>query len=435
MKKSLVSSLNLITENPELKSGSLLLALSGGIDSMTLAVLLKNMGISFAAAHCNFQLRAEDSDEDEKFVKLFCNENKIKLFVQRFDTNEYKKGRNLSTQMAARDLRYRWFHQLMDENNFDFLITAHHLDDSIETFLINLSRGTGIEGLSGIKRQNGKILRPLLNYSKQEIQQFAERNQIKWREDRTNAELDYARNKIRHQIVPVLKGLHPQFKENFQKTISQLASDSVLIQNHIKEIKESIFKNFEETIRIQIDDLKKLNPAETYFHYLFDDYGFHFSKEISKLIDSKHNGQIKSKTHRLIKNRNELILTVAETDVSDFEVDINQGTIIEKPLYLKVLKSNSRDLNASESIDFEKVHFPLKLRKPERADFFQPLGLKGSKLLSKFFKDEKYSMLEKEKAWILVDATGKVVCIIGKRIDERFKITEHTQLFLNIYLC
>jgi len=435
MNQSLISVQSFIELNPILQRSNSLLALSGGVDSMVLAVLLLRSGVKFSAAHCNFQLREKDSDDDEEFVKNFCSQNKIELFVKKFDVGEFMKSGNYSTQMAARELRYSWFEQLMDKNGFNLLLTAHHLNDSVETFLINLSRGSGIAGLLGIRKQNQKIFRPLLNFSKNEIIDFAAKNNIGWREDRTNLETVYARNKIRHQIIPVLKEIQPEFLNNFSKTVDHLKNDYSLLKSHIEETKKKLFKSKEGDISICIEDLTALNHLETYLFHFFSEYGFDHPAEIEKLICSKNSGLIESKTHRLIKNRNELLLTTVKSDELPVEFELNQGSIIQKPLYLKVLKSATRDKDAAEAFDFEKINFPLHLRKPKTGDIFYPLGVGGSKKLSKFFKDEKYSKLDKERAWVLTDNRDRILYIVGKRMDERFKITEHTQIFLNIYLC
>lgn len=435
MNQSSISDQSFLETNPILKGSNSLLALSGGVDSMVLAILLIKYGIKFSAAHCNFQLREKDSDDDEEFVRNFCNQNKIELFVKKFDVEEFMKSGNYSTQMAARELRYSWFDQLMDDNGFDLLLTAHHLDDSVETFLINLSRGSGIAGLLGIQKHNQKIFRPLLNYSKKEIFDFAIENNISWRDDKTNLETVYARNKIRHLIVPVLKEVHSEFLKNFSKTVDYLKTDYLLLKSHIDETKKNLFKSKGNDISINIDDLSALNHPNAYLFHLFSEYGFDHPVEIEKLIRSKNSGQIESKTHRLIKNRNELLLTAVKTDLLPVEIELIQGSIIQKPLYLKVLKSETRDKDAAEVFDFEKINFPLHLRRPKEGDIFHPLGVNGSKKLSKFFKDEKYSRLDKERTWVLTDNRDRIIYIVGKRMDERFKITEHTQFFLNIYLC
>lgn len=435
MKHRPLSAQNLLKAHPGLAHHRLLLALSGGVDSMTLAELLRKAGVNFSAAHCNFQLRATSSDEDEKFVRNYCINHQIPFFTKKFDVEAFKQSGNYSTQMAARELRYRWFRELMAERDFDWLLTAHHLDDSFETFLINLTRGSGLKGLLGIRQETNNVLRPLLSWSKEEILNYAQQHQIRWQEDESNVETDYARNKIRHLIHPVLSQIHPEYLKNFAKTIDFLQNDKSLITNHIEKIRNKIFKKDNEDILMDIAEIQSLEPSETYLYYLFSEFGFEYPAEVAKLIRSSNNVQISSKTHRLIKNRGQLILTAVKTEDKSTEIELNRGAIIQKPLYLKVLESDNKDEAATETFDAEKVKFPIRLRKPNQTDMFRPLGMKGSKKLSKFFKDEKYSMADKERAWVLADKDDRIIYVIGKRMDERFKITEHTQLFLNIYLC
>ncbi len=411
----------------------LLVAVSGGIDSMVLGDLVLKTNLNFAVAHCNFQLRGKDSEEDEEFVKTYCDQNNIPFFTKKFEVKEFKESGNSSTQMAARELRYKWFNELICEHSFDYLLTAHHLNDSLETFFINLSRGTGIQGLTGIKNEESKILRPLLPYSKTEILNYAVENNLVWREDKSNSETDYTRNKIRHHIVPILEEIHPQFLQNFSNTLEFLNSENQIIHQHIELIKNQLFKAEDYFISISIEELLKLNPLSSYLHYLFSIYGFQNTHEIEKILHSE-NGEIQSKTHRLIKNRKILLLSEIISDEFEFEIKLNPEEILEKPLYLKLLKSEIRDLKADESLDYETIKFPLRLRKMKTGDVFFPLGMKGSKKLSKFFKDEKYSKLEKENTWLLVDDEDRIVYLIGKRMDDRFKITKHTHKYLNIFL-
>lgn len=423
------SKLNLLPDK------KLLIAVSGGIDSMVLCDLCLKSKLQFSIAHCNFQLRAEASDLDQKFIENYADQNKIELFTKRFDVEQYKSDKNISTQMAARELRYDWFEELLNEHSFDYLLTAHHLNDSLETFIINLTRGTGIGGLLGIKEVNQKILRPLLPFYKMQIRKYAIQNRLKWRVDQSNASLNYIRNKVRHQITPILEELHPSFLSNFNTSIENLNGDWQLIQNHIESIKKDLFKHTENQIQISIDALKQLNPLDNYIFHLFNNYGFRYPTEIKKLIYSDQNGEIKSKKFRLIKNRSQLILISINIESIPDEIEINVPEIIEKPLYLKVSVSNERDFGADETFDLEKLSLPLRLRKAKTGDSFYPIGMKGRKKVSKFFKDEKYSKLDKENAWILVDNEDRILCILGKRMDERFKITENTHKFLNIYLC
>ncbi|MDX9704925.1 MAG: tRNA lysidine(34) synthetase TilS [Weeksellaceae bacterium] len=414
---------------------SFLVAVSGGVDSMVLCDILLKNSISFSIAHCNFQLRGKDSEEDVKFVENFCQQNSIPFFTKKFDVPAAKQNENSSTQMIARKLRYEWFFELMKVYHFDFLLTAHHLNDSLETFFINLSRGSGIEGLSGIKSSSNSIFRPLLSFSKEEILHYAQEFKIQWREDSSNQETNYIRNKVRHKISPVLNELHPDFLQNFAKSLHYLQTDNQILHQYIAELQKKIFQKEEGIFHISISELQKLRPLETYLFHLFSDFGFKFPLEINKLIHSENNGEIQSFSHRLVKNRKELLLFSKTIEDSSIETEINPNQIIKKPLYLKVSISEFRETSASEVLDAEKISFPLRLRKKRTGDIFYPLGLNGAKKLSKFFKDEKFSKIEKENTWLLIDNENRIICILGKRIDDRFKITKDTHKFLNIFLC
>lgn len=416
-------------------SPRLLIAVSGGIDSMVLCDLLLKANKTFSVAHCNFQLREKDSDGDEEFVRDYCIRNRIEFFSKRFNVKEFKSSGNYSIQMAARELRYTWFRRLAKEHGFDYLATAHHLNDSLETFLINISRGTGIEGLKGIPLLSNGIFRPLHNSSKTEILRYAKDNNVKWREDVSNSKNDYTRNKIRHHITPALEEIHPGFLLSFADTIEILRQDTAIIHQLIQIKKEELFQENGSVIHVSIEKLKNLEPLHSYLHYLFFGYGFKHPSEIEKLMNSGKNGEIASKAYRLIKNRNELILSRIRPMSSSAEFIIEEDIILEKPLSLKVSKSDERDFSASETLDYDKIRFPLRLRKMKTGDVFFPYGMKGSKKLGKFFKDEKFSRLDKEDSWLLVDEEDRILYVVGKRIDERFKTTEHTHKFLNIYLC
>lgn len=415
--------------------GNFLLAVSGGVDSMVLCDLFLKSGLDFSVAHCNFQLRGKDSDADEEFVKQYCIRNQIKCFSKKFNVKEYKSSGNYSTQMAARDLRYAWFRELMAENRFDFLATAHHLNDSFETFIVNLSRGTGIKGLTGIQLNQNQIIRPLYNVSKEWIFEYAKTHSIQWREDVSNASDDYVRNKIRNRIVPVLKEIHPEFLQNFQQTIQFLNEEKDLIQNHIEKLREELFILRDGNYTISIEKLNQLQPLSSSLFHLFSKFGFNHPVEIIKLINATEGNEISSEAYRLIKNRGEFILSKKKAIETSAEFMVEEGKLIQKPLNLKFLKSAERDISATETLDYEQIVFPLRLRKPKTGEVFYPFGMKGSKKLSKFLKDEKLSKLEKENIWLLVDGKDRILYVTGIRIDDRFKITEHTHKFLNIYLC
>ena len=255
---------HLSTQFPFLQKAKMLIAVSGGLDSMVLLDLISKTNIEFAVAHCNFQLRGDESDEDENFVKSYCNENSIQGFFQKFDTKQFAEDEKLSIQVAARKLRYEWFYELLKKENFDFVLTAHHLDDQLETFLIHFSRGTGLEGLTGIPSQNDKIIRPLLVFSREEIENFANENNISWREDSSNSSDKYLRNKIRHQIVPILKELHPTFLENFQKTQEFLNESQALIEDEVNLKYNDVVQEDENKKVISIGKLFELQNWKTY---------------------------------------------------------------------------------------------------------------------------------------------------------------------------
>lgn len=421
--------------NLEPIQGNFLLAVSGGVDSMVLCDLFLKNNLDFSVAHCNFQLRGRESEADEEFVKQYCIQNQIKYFCKKFDVHAYKSSGNYSTQMAARELRYAWFRELMLENDFDFLVTAHHLNDALETFFINLSRGTGIKGLTGIPLHQNQVIRPLFNVSKESILEYAETRSIHWREDASNASDDYVRNKIRNRIVPVLKEIHPEFLQNFQQTIQFLNEEKDLIQNHIEKLREKLFILRDGNYTISIEKLNQLQPLSSSLFHLFSKFGFNHPAEIIKLINATEGNEISSEAYRLIKNRGEFILSKKKAIETSAEFMVEEGKLIQKPLNLKFLKSAERDISATETLDYEQIVFPLRLRKPKTGEVFYPFGMKGSKKLSKFLKDEKLSKLEKENIWLLVDGKDRILYVTGIRIDDRFKITEHTHKFLNIYLC
>ncbi|HUH35852.1 MAG TPA: tRNA lysidine(34) synthetase TilS [Moheibacter sp.] len=416
-------------------NAQLLVAVSGGIDSMVLCDLLLQSQLKFSIAHANFQLRGKDSDEDALFVEHFAKKHHLPFFSKQLAVEEFQEKNNASIQMAARTLRYAWFESLVRQHHFDYVLTAHHLNDSLETFFINLSRGTGLKGLTGIPTLHEIYLRPLLNFPKEWILTYAEENKIAWREDVSNASDDYVRNQIRHHITPVLEEIHPNFMGNFAQSLHYLKEEQQLLQNHLDFIRNQLFQNKEDHLTISIDALNQLSPLNTYLFYLFKDYGFQFPLELKKLMEAENNREIQSENYRLIKNRTHLILTQKRSEEVRSEIEIYQGQLIEKPLYLKVSISNCQDELATESLDAAQIRFPLRLRKPKHADSFFPMGMNGSKKLNKFLRDEKLSNLEKEQIWLLTDAKDDILYVLNRRIDERFKITEHTNNFLNIYLC
>lgn len=415
-----------------LKEKKLLLALSGGIDSMVLAHLLKESGCTVALAHCNFQLRGNESDGDEKFIRDFALENKFQLFVTRFDTESFASDNKLSIQVAARQLRYIWFYQLLEENKLDYILTAHHLDDNLETFLINLTRGTGLDGLTGIPVQNDKIVRPLLNFSREEIRNFASENKIEWREDSSNSSDKYLRNKLRHDIVPILKSLNPSFLDSFQDTLNNLQQAKSLADDASVLVYKQVVSEKDKQKLFAISELKRLPNYQAYLYEWLKPFGFKAWKDIYELTEAQSGKIILSENYRLLKDREHLILEpILEKDTAVYEII---GDEIKSPIHLRISTADQiikpLDFN-SIYVDKETLKFPLHIRKWQEGDYFCPAGIDGKKKVSKYFKDEKMSLPEKENTWLLI-SDHKIVWIIGKRSDQRFYATNTTQQILKI---
>ncbi|KIX22485.1 potassium ABC transporter ATPase [Flavobacterium sp. 316] len=421
---------------PHLYGKKLLLTVSGGIDSVVLVHLCKKIQLEIGVAHCNFQLRDTESDEDELFVQELCTQYNIPIFIQKFSTSDYAVQRKLSTQLAARELRYNWFNEIIENNNYDYIVTAHHLDDQIETFLINLTRGTGLEGLTGIPEQNDKIIRPLLIFSRNEIENFANKNQIDWREDSSNASDKYLRNKIRHAVVPVLKQLNPSFLTSFQETLNHLKQSVELVEDVTAIMYERIVTQLDHKIQINIEELLKLKNYKSYLYQWLKEYGFTAWDDIYNLPHTQSGKQVFSNSYILLKDRNYLLLSPKEKEELKESFFINENLKNHKvPLNLSFCNISyiSNSDNNIIFVDEDKLQFPLEIRKKKEGDSFYPSGMNGKKKLSKYFKDEKYSLLEKEEQWLLV-SNNEIVWVIGKRADQRFLANENTQNTLKIEL-
>jgi len=429
----------------------LILALSGGIDSMVLAELLLKSKVQFVAAHCNFHLRGEESNGDEQFVREFAEKNGIQCFVKHFDTEQYAAEQGISIEMAARDLRYTWFEELRQQLGYDKIAVAHHADDQAETFFINLLRGAGLRGLKGMQPQNGVIIRPLLWASREQIHQYAIENQIAWREDHTNAETVYLRNKIRNQLLPIFDELHLEARQGLHKSLEHLASENELYRELLNEKLSQIVAQDGEVQRlpfsaIQFDSVGPSTGSGTFalsFQLLFEwlrQYGFntdqcHF---IFEAMDTGIGNKYFSPTHQLVIGRNGLQLSEIKPG-EDEEIQIELGEEeITSPIHLCVSKfEKTSDFVVDKSpevaqLDFDKIRFPLTLRHWRHGDRFHPLGMKGSKLLSDFFVDQKFTEAQKRNVFLLVSADGEMLWVVGHRIDDRFKITNATK---SILLC
>ena len=433
---------------PEIGNKKLLLAISGGIDSIVLLELLSKLNLDLSLAHCNFQLRGKESEADEVFVRSKAEEYKTTLHVIRFDTKSYAAKQKDSIQMAARNLRYKWFKDLMKENKYNYLLTAHHADDNLETFFINLSRGTGIDGLCGIPEKSNEILRPLLPFSKEDICAFAMEQKLNWREDLSNKDSKYLRNKIRKELVPVLKELSPSFMEAFSSTISHLKGTKDIVEQKMDLVREQVVEQENQDaliIRFKVKSLLEYSDNTAYLYQLFYPFGFQQYEDIKSLLTAQSGKQIFSKTHRLLKHREYLLLSkIKQNEPGGISVEIQDAdclvTFDKFAMVIKTVTSEPKENTgnfdygpATGCFDKDLLTYPLFVRKWEKGDYFYPMGMVGKKKLAKFFKDEKYSLLQKENIWLLCSGED-IIWIIGKRLDDRFKISDKTKTILKATL-
>ena len=411
------------------------MACSGGVDSVVLAHLCSSYQMDFSIAHCNFKLRGEESDKDEDLVRELAKDLGKEIFVTSFNTHGYMAQHKTNLQIAARELRYNWFSQIMENHHIKTLVTAHHADDSLETFFINLSRGTGIEGLTGIPSQTNTISRPLLQFSRAEIKKYAKANAIHWREDASNENTKYLRNNIRHNIIPKLKELNPHFLENFLKTQEYLGQTQEILNHHIVQLRKQLFSKEDGIEKVNVDSLLALNPTKAYLFHFLREYGFTQWDDIYGLLSANSGKEVHSETHRLLKDRDFLLIKpMALKNTEVFNIDDGQEAVLE-PISLNFSTVNSIGETSSKIIyvDKETLKYPLTVRKCQKGDYFYPLGMSGKKKISKYFKDEKMDVFAKENQWLLC-SNGNIVWIIGKRADDRFKITDKTKEILKIIL-
>jgi len=416
------------------KNSSFLLAVSGGVDSMVLFHLFKNTSLNFSVAHCNFSLRGSDSDNDELFIQSVCEKFRTKFFVTKFDAKKIASENKISIQMAARELRYEWFYDLTDNNKFDYIVSAHHFNDSIETVLFNIARGTGISGLKGIAKKNHKLIRPLLNFTKNEIAEFAKKNKIEFREDVSNEDEKYKRNKIRKSIIPEFQIVNPGFIESMQTTIKNFQSTENIYLHFIKNEKKRCVTFSSGVLKIDISLLKKSIEPKTVLFEIIKEYGFVDVDSIFKVIDADSGKTFYSKNHLLIKNRNDICISKL---IKNRNIEISKtNNYIEDPIKLSLELVDrfmlTEDKNNSVAVlNYDKLQFPLILRNWKNGDWFIPSGMKGKKKLSDYFIDNKFSLIEKKRCFVLC-SNNDIVWIVGHRIDERYKFVDSEE---KAYIC
>jgi tRNA(Ile)-lysidine synthase len=418
------------------KKDRLLLAVSGGLDSVVLTSLTEMSGFEFAMAHVNFQLRGTESERDEAFVRQLAGKYQKSFFVKKFDSMAYAKSEKSSIQVAARKLRYEWFKTFIGNgvDQYKFLLTGHHLDDNIETMLMYFFRGTGISGLTGMPEKNGHLLRPLLKISRKQLKDFALEQNLEWVEDSSNASDDYTRNFFRNQLIPSLTDIFPDVQLNLKNNLSRLSEANILYEQAIGLHKKRLLKQAGSEIHIPILLLKKTVPLKTILFEIIKEY--HFSplqtSEIIRLMDSANGKYISSSSHRIIKNREWLIIAPAN-DAFATHIVIDNECGISYPegwIHIHTKSLEGAELfvapPGTECLDAKKIKFPLLLRKWKAGDYFYPLGMKKKKKLARFFIDQKLSRTAKEKVWVLV-MDSQIICIVGHRIDNRFRTDSSTK--------
>lgn len=422
---------------PFLKNSRLVIAISGGIDSVVLAHLCHKLNFDFALAHCNFNLRGKESDADEAFVLDLGEQLDVEVFIQNFDTEAYAEENKCSIQMAARELRYNWFADLAKQMMFDYILTAHHADDNLETFIINFTRGTGLNGLTGIPELNGNIARSLLSFSRETIEAYAKSENIAWREDSSNSSRKYLRNKLRHEVIPILKEINPQLLNSFEKTLNNLNDTTEIVKDKLEEFcQNAILEKTRYGTTFKISEFKSTNNPKAYLFEVFKDYGFAEWNDILDLLDAESGKYVKSDTHRLIKYREYIILS-EYPEIRYQPIIIDKSTVIQGfalgLMYLTFTTKISEPNKLIAYVDNDKISYPLTLRQYQTGDKFHPFGMKGKKKVSKYLKDEKLTPTEKENTWVLT-SNNEIVWVVGKRADERFKVTEKTKKILMIEL-
>ena len=415
-----------------------LLAVSGGIDSMIMLYLFEKSGFDYGIVHCNFQLRGNESDQDEEFVKKQVLIHGVPSFFKRFDTEEYAQINGISIEMAARELRYDYFEKIRIEHKYDFIATAHHSDDLIETFFLNLSRKTGIKGLTGIKDKSGKIIRPLLFASRDEIEQFASENYIEFREDSTNSDVFYQRNFLRHRILPLFSELNQSFKKNMLASIENLKDAETVYTRFFETEKQKVVEYATNSQIIDIEKLRKSEHPKILLLEILNSFNFNpaVAEDVFQSLESESGKQFYSKTHRLIKDREKLYVSeIAEQENRIYYIETDDIELFA-PCEINIEKLHGKDFKIRKEkniacLDFEKLEFPLLIRKWQQGDYFQPLGMTGFKKVSDFLIDEKIPVHEKENIWLLCSG-NKIAWIMGNRIDNRFKITDKTGKIIKI---
>lgn len=424
-----------VSENPYLeKSSTILVGVSGGADSVVLAYVLHKLGFSISMAHCHFNLRGDDANRDQKFTRDFARSLGVPFHSTKFETQVYADTRKVSIQMAARDLRYFWFEKLCKQNNYAQIAVGTHLTDNMETFVFNAAKGTGLSGLRGIKPQNGRVVRPLLQVGKEEIYAYAKSKGLTWREDLSNQSIKYARNKIRHQVLPVLSEINPNLEATFQRNFQTLGRVDAFMVFQMKAIWEKWVIREDKGIKIAIEDLKKYEFADVVLSYQLKPYGFNSAhvKNLLKAIYGQSGAMVSSVDYHIYIDRDFVFIQQKRffSVGADFKVTEFLGEISD-PIPLKFEDHHAQNFEIipnkkTACLDFDKLIFPLNLRQWREGDTFYPFGMKGKKKISNLLIDCKIPKHEKQNIWVL-ESDGEICWVVGVRPSDKFKIDAQTQ--------
>jgi len=418
-----------------------IVGVSGGTDSVVLLHILMSLGYRCLIAHCNFHLRMEESDRDELFVRNLAKKLKVPYYSVDFETTKYAEEHKISIEMAARDLRYAWFYELLYHHDAQAIVVAHHADDSIETLLMNLIRGTGLKGLTGIQPRNHKVVRPLLCCTRLELETYLVRHDLDHIEDSSNASVNYQRNKFRNEVLPLLTEINPSVRQTLYDSLERFEGNLTIYQQAIDNMKQEIVHNEPGLIKMDIDVIKKQIHIPTIMYELLHTFGFGGAiiEQITEQLDGESGKVFYSDTHQLIKDRRYLLLSLKEKESLQEYTILMDDTFIEIPFQMRINKllissdfEVSKELNRIH-VDASKLTFPLLLRRWREGDSFFPFGMKQRKKISDFFINNKLSLLEKEHSWLLL-SNNEVVWIVGQRLDNRFGVTKETKEVIEFIL-
>lgn len=416
------------------KEDHLLLAVSGGIDSMVMADLFLKSGYTTTFLHCNFSLRGEESDKDADFVKQAASDYGQAVLIEKFNTEEYAHENSLSIQIAARKLRYEWFHKLLKAKSGHKVATAHHLNDQLETVLFYLSKGSGIKGIAGIPLKKGQIIRPLLFSSRAEIVSYAHKNRIRWREDRSNKDIKYKRNFIRHELIPAMEHLNPSLINTFGRTAKRLNESREILLQVVEDFKKAFLARNGDDLFLKSESLAGKNA--TFIHLLLSEYGVNYqqAEDIYQKVNERKTGAVfLSSAFKINIDRNHVIISKRCMAPASRQIMAEATGQIDN-FDIRLLKKEETILTADKNtafLDYDKLHFPLTVRKWQEGDKFVPLGMQGQKKLSDFMIDSKIALNLKDRQLVL-ESRGEIVWVIGQRIDDRYKVTDNSKLVYRI---